>query len=115
MAEIYVDAGELNRRIQILSVDKVEDDDGYYVRQETLVHGCWAKVTMLSGSEMTKQDADYGELRGKFLIRWTTKAIDRKMFVRHDGKDFEIQYVNKDDAPGRYITVWGVWRSQEAK
>ena len=49
MAGIHVNAGKLNRRIQILSVGKDEDNDGYYVRQETLVHGRWAKVTMLSG------------------------------------------------------------------
>ena len=115
MAEIYVNAGKLNRRIQILSVKKERDDNGYYTPQETLVHGCWANVTILSGSEMVKQGADYGELKGKFIIRWTTKDIDRKMFVRYDGKDFEIQYINKDDAPGRYLAVWAVWRSQEGK
>lgn len=115
MAETRVSAGKLNRRIQILSVKKERDKDGYYTPQEPLVHGCWANVTIYAGSEMVKQDADYGELKGKFLIRWTTKPIDRKMFVRYDGKDFEIQYINKDDAPGRYITVWAVWRSQEAK
>lgn len=114
MAEIRVNAGKLNRRIQILSVKKKEDDDGYYTSQKTLVHGCWANVTIYAGSEMVKQDADYGELKGKFIIRWTTKNIDRKMFVHYDGKYFEIQYINKDDAPGRYLTVWGVWRSQEA-
>ena len=115
MAGIHVNAGRLNRRIQILSVEKQRNENGYYVPQEKLVHGCWANVTILSGSEMVRQDADYGELKGKFLIRWTSKPIDRKMLVRYDGKDFEIQYINKDDAPGRYITVWAVWRSQEAK
>ena len=110
-----MNAGKLNRRIQILSVKKEQDKDGYYARRETLVHGCWAKVTILVGSEMVKQNADYGELKGKFLIRWTKTPIDRKMFVRYDGKDFEIQYINKDDAPGRYLTIWAVWRSQAAK
>lgn len=115
MAGIHINAGKLNRRIQILSVEKQRDKDGYYIPQETLVHGCWANVIIFSGSETAKQNADYGELKGKFLIRWTNKAIDRKMCVRYDGKDFEIQYVNKDDAPGRYLTIWAVWRSQEAK
>ena len=115
MAEVRVNAGKLNRRIQILSVKKERDGDGYYTPLETLVHGCWANVTIYAGSEMAKQDADYGELKGKFIIRWTTKSIDRKMFIRYDGKDYEIQYVNKDDAPGRYLVLWGVWRSQEGK
>lgn len=115
MAQVRLNAGKLSRRIQILSVDKVRDADGFFTKQENMVLGCWANVTVLSGSEMTKQDADYGQLKARFIIRWTTKPIDRKMIVRYDGKDFEIQYINRDDAPGRYLVIWGVWTSQEGE
>lgn len=114
MADFFVDAGELNRRIQIIQVKKTKDEDGYYTTADTVVHNCWAKVTLLSGTEMTKANADYGELKAKFIIRWTKTPIHRKMLVRYGSKDYEIQYVNPDDAPGRYLTIWAVWRSKEA-
>lgn len=113
MAEVKtIQAGELNRRIQIITVEAQQDADGFYSNvQETLVHGCWAKVSFTSGTEMVKANADFGEVKARFLIRYTTKPIDRKMFVRYEGREYEITYIN-DYAGRKYMEIWGTWRSR---
>lgn len=110
---IHVNAGELNQRIQIYRVTEVKDNAGYYVPQEKLVHGCWARVSRVSGTEMVKANADFGEEKVRFLIRWTGKTIDRKMTVRYRGKDYEIQYINDYGRPGQYLEIWAAWKSKE--
>ena len=111
---IHINAGELNRRIQIYRLDRTKVEGNYEVTQEELVLGCWAKVTRVSGTEMAKANADFGEEKVRFLIRYTQKVIDRKMVVRFEGREYEIQYIN--DYGGRtYLEIWGVWKSREAK
>lgn len=107
-----IQAGELNHRIQIIREDQTKDADGYSTSKETTVLTCWAKVTRTSGTEMAKNNADFGQEKVRFLIRWTAKTIDRKMFVRFAGRDYEIEYIN-DYAGRQYIEIWGVWQSKE--
>jgi len=109
-----IQAGELNKRIQIISVDAKQDADGFYSNiEEKLVHGCWAKVSFTSGTEIVKANADFGEVKARFLIRHTSKPIDRKMFVRYGGREYEITYIN-DYAGRKYMEIWGTWQSREA-
>ena len=105
-----INAGELNRRIQIIRLRAVMDQDGYEVPQEELVLGCWARVTKTSGTEMVKAGADFGQEKARFLIRRPSVAIDRKMLVKYEGKEWEVIYVN-DYAGGQYVEVWGQWES----
>ena len=107
-----IQAGELNRRIQIIRKDSERNDAGYGTVSEAIVYSCWAKVTMTSGTEAIKADSDFGQTKVRFLIRWTSKVIDRKMFVRYAGRDYEIEYVN-DYAGRQYIEIWGVRQSRE--
>lgn len=113
MAGIYLDAGKLNRRIQILRRTETETEGGYTVPQEELVHGCWAQVTRQSGTEMVKANADFGTEKVRFLIRWTDRPIDRKMFVRFEGKEYEIEYINDYGRPRQYQEIWATWKSRE--
>ena len=110
---VRVNAGELNRRIQIIQVSQVKDSDGYSVPKEELVHACWCRVTRTSGTELVKANSDFGEEKVRFLIRWTSKPIDRKQLVRFEGKDYQIEYINDYGRPGYYMEIWGVWRSRE--
>ena len=114
MAEVKtVQAGELNRRIQIISVTAEKGEDGFYSQvQEKLIHGCWAKVSFTSGTELVKANADFGEVKARFLIRHTEKPIDRSMFVRFEGREYDITYIN-DYAGHKYMEIWGTWKSKE--
>lgn len=108
-----VQAGELNQRIQILRTVLGEPDpEGYRTREETLVLGCWAKVSFVSGTEMVKANADFGEVKARFLIRYPAQVIDRKMTVRYRGRDYAVTYVN-DYAGTKYLEIWGTWQSRE--
>ena len=109
-----IQAGELNHRIQIFSKTAPQSADGFYgeVREE-LVLGCWAKVSFTSGTEMAKADADFGEVKARFLIRHTNKPIQRDMFVRYGGREYEITFIN-DYAGRKYMEIWGTWKSREA-
>ena len=114
MAEVKtVQAGELNRRIQIISVTAEQGEDGFYSDvRERLIHGCWAKVSFTSGTELVKANADFGEVKARFLIRYTTKPLDRSMFVRFEGREYDITYIN-DYAGRKYREIWGTWKSKE--
>ena len=111
---MHVNAGRLNQRIQIFRVERVYDDGGYYIPQYEHVHCCWAQVSRTSGTERVKANADFGEEKVRFLIRWTAAPIDRKMLVRYHGREYEIEYINDYGTPGKYLEIWAVRRSKEA-
>ena len=94
---MYVNAGELNKRIEICRPPGAEPE---------LVRKCWAEFTQTSGTEMVKANADFGEVRVRFLIRYTRGVIDRKMFVRYQNVDYEILYINGYGDSGEYLELW---------
>lgn len=104
---MYVNAGELNKRIDIYQKPEL-DEDGYLPEapEPVLVHTCWARFSQTSGTEMVKNNADMGETRVRFLIRYTRKEIDRKMYVRYQKANYEILYVNTYGDSGEYIEIW---------
>ena len=108
---MYVNAGELNKRISIYRKPEL-DDDGYIPEggQPALIHSCWAKFSQTSGTELAKANADVGEARVRFLIRRTRKDIHRKMSVRHKGLDYEIIYLNTYGDSGEYMELWCKWQ-----
>jgi SPP1 family predicted phage head-tail adaptor len=113
---MYINAGELDKRIEIIKRVEETDNEGYPVTREVTVHRCWAKFTQTSGTEIVKANADFGEVKVRFLIRYTSKAIDRKMFVRYRGGrpaaggDYEIQYINTYGDGRQYMEIWCRWR-----
>lgn len=110
-----VNPGELNKRIQIILRTEIPNGNGYPEVQETVVHSCWAKFTQISGMETFRANADFGEEKARFLIRYTSKPINRKMFVRYAGSDYEIQYINDYGDSHEYIEIWCKWRSLEGR
>ncbi len=111
---MYVNAGELNKRISIYRKPEL-DADGYFPDdpEPVLVHTCWARFSQTSGTELAKANADMGEAKVRFLIRYTRREIDRKMFVRYRGLDYEIVYINGYGG-GEYMEIWCQWMGNEA-
>lgn len=101
-----INAGELNKRIEFYKRETVTDADGYDSDTTVLVHSCWAKFSRTSGTEMFKANADFAEIKCRFLIRHTKKPLDRKMFVRYAGADYEIVYINDYEDAHEYIEIW---------
>lgn len=100
-----VNPGELGKRIQLVSKTTTEDADGYTVEMETVVRTCWAKFSRTSGSELTKNNAEFSDVKCRFLMRYAA-GIDRKMIVRYGGADYGIVYVNDYDDRHEYIELW---------
>lgn len=110
---MFLNAGKLNKRISIYRREECLDEDGYGSPQEELVHSCWAQFTQTSGKELVRANSDFGEVNVRFLIRYPKKHIGRKMFVRYNGADYEIVYVNGYGDSGEYLEIWGKWLSRE--
>ena len=102
-----VNAGALNQRIQIMRYTEAPNAAGYLApaKDPEVVHTCWAQFSRTSGTEAYKAGADFGEVKVRFLIRYTRKALDRKMFVRYRGLDYQIEYINDYGDAHEYIEL----------
>ena len=98
--------GKLKHRIQIVCVDCVQNENGYWIASEDkLVHSCWAQFSRTSGKEVVKNAADYAEITARFLIRYTPKSISRKMIILYAGDRYEIEYINNYGDSNDYIEL----------
>ena len=109
MKNYKIDPGELDKRIAIFRITGQKDAAGYLVGGPLLVPvwECWAKFTRESGTEKQKNNADFSEVRVRFLIRTppAETVIDRKMLVRYRGNLYEIEYVNDYGDEGQYTEL----------
>ena len=118
MAEMWVDAGELKHKIQIIRRNTERNKNGYQIRRETsedytVIRRCKAKFTQLSGTEAVKANSDFTEEKARFLVRWSPKTIGRKMCVLFRGKEYEIEYINDYGGGHKWVEIWAVWRSRK--
>lgn len=100
-----VNAGKLNKRVEIVRISTYPDADGYAVPTETVIRRPWAQFSRVSGSEALRQGADMGDVKVRFLIRSGHMAISRKDRVRYNGADYEIEYVNDYGDSGEYTEL----------
>ena len=100
-----LNAGKLNKRIQIVSVEKTKDADGYWTETDAPVHSCWAQFSRTSGKELRQNDADYAEVAARFLIRYTRTKLSRKMVILYRGDRYEIEYINNYGDSNDYIEL----------
>ena len=105
---MYVNAGELNQRIEIIRRIYATDADGFETEREEVVRSAYARFSQVSGTEIVKAGADFGRVNVRFLVRWTPTPIDRKMLVRYAGEDYEIEYVNGYGGEKTYTEIWCV-------
>lgn len=100
-----VNAGKLNKRIEIIQIEKELDGDGYETLKETVVRRPWAQFSQTSGTELTKANADMSEVKVRFLIRWSSTPLSRKMVVRYAGDDYKIEYINGYGDSREYVEL----------
>lgn len=105
---MYVDAGELSKRIEIFRRELNRDTDGYGPDDEIPVLRCYAKYTQTSGSEVIKAGSDFSRQNVRFLIRWPRKELDTNMFVRYRTREYEIVYLNSYGDTREYLEIWCV-------
>lgn len=101
-----INPGELNKKITIVEIVSITDNDGYETETENILRSPWAKFTRTSGTETVKANADFGEIKARFLVRYTPLEITRKMFIRYNGDKYNIAYVNDYEDKHEYIEIW---------
>ena len=114
---MYVDPGDLNKRIQIVSLSDGEtyDAEGHKVKDEVIVRTCWAKISNTSGTELIKAGTELSEARKRFLIRYTPVEINASMVVRYKGIDHNILYINPYGDNKEYMEIWTQIKEREAR
>lgn len=105
---MYVNAGELSKRIEIIQREYTTGPGGYEIATETVVRRAYARLSQVSGTEIIRAGADFGRVNVRFLVRASSIPIDRKMLVRYNGEDYEIQYINNYGDAGEYTEIWCV-------
>lgn len=104
---MYVNPGELNKRISIISVEETGiNQNGFPEKSERLVRSCYAKVNNTSGSEIIKANSQFSKTKKRFLVRYAHTEISTDMIVRYCGKDYNIEYVNEYGDNKEYVEIW---------
>ena len=103
-----VNPGRLNKRIQIVRLVKNgTNENGFPLPPtEVVVRRPWAKVTHRSGSEIISANSEFSESKQRFLIRYADAEIGTDCFVRYDGKDYDIEYMNDYNDGHEYVEIW---------
>lgn len=101
-----VNPGELKKTIQIMKKKSGRDKDGYPETGDEVVRECKASFKRTTGTETVKANADFGQIKARFLIRYTSQPITRKMFVRYNNENYNIIYVNDYEDKHEYIEIW---------
>ena len=100
-----VNAGKLNKQVEIVRISTSPDADGYAATTETVIRRPWAQFSRTSGTEALRQGADMGDIKVRFLIRSGHTSISRKDRGRYSGADYEIEYVNDYGDSGEYTEL----------
>ena len=50
--------------------------------------------------------ADLSEVKVRFLVRWSSAPLDRKMIVRYAGEEYEIEFINDYNDSHEFVELW---------
>lgn len=89
-----INAGEYNRKIQIVKITKTKDSSGFPVDSQEVILTTWAKVKTTRGFTLIAQGSDFEKAYTNFTIRYPVTEINRDMLILFRGKIYEIQYLN---------------------
>lgn len=101
-----INPGELNKKIKIIRVDIIKDEEGFEKEKiENVIRTPWAKVTRVSASEAMKTSTEINLDRCRFLVRYTSEEITNKMFILYCSKYYQIEYVNNYGDSNEYMEI----------
>ena len=101
---MYVDAGELNKRISFVSISGTKDVEGFRRENRETVYTCWAQFRQLSGKEVAERDGDYGIVEATFLIRYHA-GLSRKLVLVYNNHDWDIEYIDAYDGGREWLKI----------
>lgn len=90
---MQVNPGELDKKIQIVSYTNTTNANGFNVKSENVYRKCYAKVTRLSGTEIIKNNAQFTEVKVRFLVRYKS-GLSTDMDIKYENQYYNIEYIN---------------------
>lgn len=90
-------AGNYNKKILIFEIQKVEDKDGFPIKQEKTVLHTYAKVKTTKGFTLIANNTDFEKAYTNFTIRYPKTTINRDMLIKYNKKIYSIEYLNNID------------------
>lgn len=104
---MHIDAGKLDKRVQFLAHIKTLNASGEVIAErDEMVRECWAQYSQTSGTELVKSNAEFGEAKVRFLVRYHPRVLDRRQIIRYDGREYEIEYLNTYGDRKQYVELW---------
>lgn len=82
-------AGRLRHRVELQSLDQVQDSFGEQVKSFTTYATVWAEVNPLKGKEIEAAQQIFAEAECKIVIRYDERVTETDKIV-FDGQDYEI-------------------------
>ena len=104
---MIVNPGELNKKIQIISLEKVKDNDGFSSETEKIIVSTFAKVTNTSGTTIIKSNANFEDANTRFLLRTPKEEIKTNYKVKYKNYIYSIDYINNYNEDDKYTEIYG--------
>lgn len=101
-----INPGELRNKIEIFEYVTAYDADRFPTQTESTVRECYAKVWNTSGMELIRSGADFTTTHTRFLIRKSSTALNKSMFIKFRNDIYNITYINEYNFSREYIEIW---------
>ena len=92
-----INAGEYNRKIQIVRETITTDSQGFKTVTQTVILSPYAKVKTTKGFTLIANGSDFEKATTNFTIRYPVTTITRDDVILFKNKRYEIQYLNNID------------------
>lgn len=89
-----INPGKYNKKINILSIVKTEDNAGFDSQTESIVLSTYASVKTTRGYTLIANDSDFEKAYTNFTIRYPKVELDRSMLIEYNGNKYSIEYLN---------------------
>lgn len=101
-----INPGDLRHKIDIITKVETKDSDGFATYTDSVIWSGYARVTNTSGTELIRSGASFADAKKRFLIRYTKTAITTNMVIKHDGKQYNILYINDYEDKHEYLEIY---------
>ena len=102
---IIENAASFNQKIAIKRETVTTDADGFKSTAWTTVIEPYAEVNTTKGFTLIANGSDFEKAYTRFTIRFPKTAIDRKMHVFFNGKEYSIEYLNNVNEAGVLLEI----------
>ena len=102
---MVINPGNFDKRIKIIKYEIKKDSDGFEEKIENVVSITWAQVTNISGTEILCSNSDFSEVKTRFLMRTPKIKLNKDMFIKFAGNDYNIVYINDYGYDKKYTEI----------